>query len=69
MIFFVLNRVRASNPQRLTFSQILVERKRYKVDPKITIKMKKEKVTTAVSFLELYMPIAFESGGRKVFDL
>ena len=31
--------------------------------------MKKEKVTTAVSFLELYMPIAFESGGRKVFDL
>ena len=69
MIFFVFNRVRASNPQRLTFSQILVERKRYKVDPKITIKMKKEKVTTAVSFLELYMPIAFESGGRKVFDL
>ena len=31
--------------------------------------MKKDKVTTAVSFLELYMPIAFESGGRKVFDL
>ena len=29
----------------------------------------KVKVTTAVSFLELYMPIAFESGGRKVFDL
>lgn len=68
MIFFVLNRVRASNPQRLTFSQILVERKRYKVVPKITIKIKKEKVTTAVSFFELYMPIAFESGGGKVFD-
>ena len=31
--------------------------------------MKKEKVTTAVSFFELYMPIAFESGGGKVFDL
>lgn len=30
--------------------------------------MKKEKVTTAVSFLELYMRIAFESGGGKVFD-
>ena len=30
--------------------------------------MKKEKVTTAVSFFELYMLIAFESGGSKVFD-
>ena len=29
----------------------------------------KVKVTTVVSFLELYMPIAFESGGQKVFDL
>ena len=40
----------------------------YKSWSKNSNKNEKGKVTTAVSFLQLYMPIAFESGGGKVCD-